>query len=87
MGLPQSKLSATRELVESGKMSFKDLEEYRLYSRHDSPGDILKSDMGAGGGLGVTPGATGAGGVKGKSGGAPGNPGMEKGSGAADKNA
>ena len=45
MGLPQSKLSATREMVESGKMSFKDSNEYKMYSRHDIPDDTLKSDM------------------------------------------
>jgi glycerol-3-phosphate dehydrogenase len=37
MGLPKSKLSATRKEVESGKLSFKDSIEYKMYSRHDSP--------------------------------------------------
>ncbi len=45
MGLPQSKLSATRAQVESGKMSFKDSAEYKMYSRHDVPDDTLKSDV------------------------------------------
>lgn len=45
MGLPQSKLTATRKQVESGKMSFKDSVEYKMYSRHDIPDDTLASDM------------------------------------------
>lgn len=45
MGLPQSKLTATRKQVESGKMSFKDPSEYKMYSRHDIPDDEHKSDM------------------------------------------
>ena len=44
MGLPQSKLTATRKQVESGKMSFKDPSEYKMYSRHDIPDDEHKSD-------------------------------------------
>jgi glycerol-3-phosphate dehydrogenase len=45
MGLPKSKLSATRKQVEGGKMAFKDSVEYKMYSRHDVPDDTLKSDM------------------------------------------
>lgn len=45
MGLPQSKLTATRKQVESGKMSFKDPSEYKMYSRNDIPYDEHKSDM------------------------------------------
>jgi len=44
MGLPKSKLTATRKQVESGKLSFKDLVEYKMYSRHDQPNDELESD-------------------------------------------
>lgn len=44
MGLPKSKLSATRKEVESGKLSFKDPTEYKMYSRHDAPADELESD-------------------------------------------
>jgi glycerol-3-phosphate dehydrogenase len=44
MGLPKSKLTATRKQVESGKMSFKDSIEYKMYSRHDQPDDELESD-------------------------------------------
>lgn len=44
MGLPKSKLSATRKQVESGKLSFKDSLEYKMYSRHDQPDDELASD-------------------------------------------
>ncbi|KAI9054067.1 hypothetical protein LZ554_001238 [Drepanopeziza brunnea f. sp. 'monogermtubi'] len=44
MGLPKSKLAATRKQVESGKMSFKDSIEYKMYSRHDQPNDELESD-------------------------------------------
>jgi glycerol-3-phosphate dehydrogenase len=44
MGLPKSKLTATRKQVESGKLSFKDLVEYKLYSRHDPPDDEMASD-------------------------------------------
>lgn len=44
MGLPKSKLTATRKEVESGKMSFKDSIEYKMYSRHDQPNDELESD-------------------------------------------
>jgi glycerol-3-phosphate dehydrogenase len=44
MGLPKSKLTATRKEVESGKLSFKDLVEYKLYSRHDAPDDEMASD-------------------------------------------
>ena len=45
MGLPQSKLTATRKQVESGKMSFKDSSEYKMYSRHDIPDDTKESDV------------------------------------------
>ncbi|RAL65484.1 hypothetical protein DID88_001050 [Monilinia fructigena] len=53
MGLPKSKLSATRKQVESGKLEFKDSVEYKMYSRHDQPGDELESDLkfGSKGGL------------------------------------
>lgn len=44
MGLPKSKLSATRKQVEGGKLSFKDEVEYKMYSRHDGPSDYLESD-------------------------------------------
>jgi glycerol-3-phosphate dehydrogenase len=44
MGLPKSKLKATRKEVESGKLSFKDSIEYKMYSRHDQPDDELESD-------------------------------------------
>ncbi|CZT09192.1 hypothetical protein WAI453_005654 [Rhynchosporium graminicola] len=44
MGLPKSKLTATRKQVESGKMSFKDSIEYKMYSRHDQPNDEMESD-------------------------------------------
>lgn len=45
MGLPKSKLTATRKQVESGKLEFKDTAEYNMYSRHDAPDDELKSDV------------------------------------------
>ncbi len=45
MGLPRSKLTATRKEVESGKLSFKDQIEYKMYSRHDQPDEILESDL------------------------------------------
>ncbi|TVY85088.1 Mitochondrial glycerol-3-phosphate dehydrogenase [Lachnellula suecica] len=45
MGLPKSKLTATRKEVEGGKMSFKDSLEYKMYSRHDQPNDELESDL------------------------------------------
>lgn len=44
MGLPKSKLTATRKDVEGGKMGFKDEIEYKMYSRHDLPDDELVSD-------------------------------------------
>jgi glycerol-3-phosphate dehydrogenase len=44
MGLPKSKLSATRKQVENGTLSFKDSIEYKMYSRHDQPNDELESD-------------------------------------------
>jgi len=44
MGLPKSKLNATRKQVETGKLSFKDSIEYKMYSRHDQPNDELESD-------------------------------------------
>lgn len=37
MGLPKSKLTATRKQVESGELTFKDPDEYKMYSRHDEP--------------------------------------------------
>lgn len=45
MGLPKSKLSATRKQVESGTLSFRDSIEYKMYSRHDQPNDELESDL------------------------------------------
>jgi glycerol-3-phosphate dehydrogenase len=45
MGLPKSKLNATRKQVEQGKLSFKDSLEYKMYSRHDQPNDELESDL------------------------------------------
>lgn len=45
MGLPKSKLNATRKQVETGKVSFKDSIEYKMYSRHDQPDDELESDV------------------------------------------
>jgi len=45
MGLPKSKLQATREQVESGALSFKDEAEYKMYSRYDRPADELESDI------------------------------------------
>ena len=45
MGLPKSKLSASRKQVESGKLSFKDSVEYKMYSRHDAPDDEMASDV------------------------------------------
>jgi glycerol-3-phosphate dehydrogenase len=45
MGLPKSKLTATRKEVEGGKLSFKDSIEYKMYSRHDQPNDELESDL------------------------------------------
>lgn len=39
MGLPQPLLSATRKQVEQGKIDFKNLLEYRMYSRHDKPAE------------------------------------------------
>ena len=44
MGLPKSKLLATRKAVESGKLAFKDSEEYKMYSRHNAPSDGLATD-------------------------------------------
>lgn len=46
MGLPKSKLSATRKAVESGKLAFKDSDEYKMYSRHNVPSDALAADDG-----------------------------------------
>lgn len=45
MGLPKSKLKATKKEVEGGKLSFKDSLEYKMYSRHDQPADVIDSDM------------------------------------------
>jgi glycerol-3-phosphate dehydrogenase len=45
MGLPKSKLTATRKEVEAGKLSFKDSIQYKMYSRHDQPADELESDV------------------------------------------
>jgi glycerol-3-phosphate dehydrogenase len=44
MGLPKSKLNATRKQVEEGKLSFRDSIEYKMYSRHDQPDDVLEAD-------------------------------------------
>lgn len=44
MGLPKSKLKATRKQVEDGTLSFKDSVEYKMYSRNDAPDDELDSD-------------------------------------------
>ncbi|KFY38013.1 hypothetical protein V494_04565 [Pseudogymnoascus sp. VKM F-4513 (FW-928)] len=41
MGLPKSKLSATRKAVEGGKLAFKDSVEYKMYSRHNVPSEPL----------------------------------------------
>ena len=47
MGLPKSKLSATRKAVESGKLAFKDSDEYKMYSRHNvAPSEPLTTDDG-----------------------------------------
>lgn len=48
MGLPKSKLSATRKAVEGGKLAFKDSEEYKMYSRHNVPSDPLAVEEGKG---------------------------------------
>lgn len=45
MGLPKSKLSATRKAVEGGKLAFKDSVEYKMYSRHDVPSEPLATDV------------------------------------------
>lgn len=45
MGLPKMRLSATRQEVESGKLAFRDMEEYQMYSRYDAPSDRLMSDV------------------------------------------
>lgn len=45
MGLPTSKLKATRKDVESGKLSIIDTPEDKMYSRHDLPRDELESDL------------------------------------------
>ncbi|KAM0141902.1 hypothetical protein ACHAP3_001895 [Botrytis cinerea] len=58
MGLPKSKLTATRKQVESGKLEFKDSVEYKMYSRNDQPGDELESDLRFGGKGGLKSGAT-----------------------------
>lgn len=57
MGLPKSKLTATRKQVESGKLEFKDSVEYKMYSRNDQPGDELESDLRFGGKGGLKSGA------------------------------
>lgn len=44
MGLPKSKLTATRKQVESGNLTVKDSVEYKMYSRHDAPDDELATD-------------------------------------------
>lgn len=44
MGLPKSRLTVTRKEVESGKLSFKDSIEYKMYSRYDQPADYIESD-------------------------------------------
>ncbi|RDW60694.1 glycerol-3-phosphate dehydrogenase-2 [Coleophoma cylindrospora] len=48
MGLPKSRLNVTRKEVESGKLSFKDSLEYKMYSRHDQPADYIESDAAKG---------------------------------------
>lgn len=48
MGLPKSRLTATRKEVEGGKLSFKDSLEYKMYSRHDQPADYIESDAAKG---------------------------------------
>ncbi|CAD6445352.1 4d537ed5-aa0e-40c9-8af4-d28013ac3b3b [Sclerotinia trifoliorum] len=57
MGLPKSKLSATRKQVESGTLNFKDSVEYKMYSRNDQPGDELESDLRFGNKGGLKPGS------------------------------
>ncbi|KAJ9193576.1 hypothetical protein DTO166G4_603 [Paecilomyces variotii] len=44
MGLPKSRLSLTREDVESGKSAAIDDAELQLYSRSDDPAEVLASD-------------------------------------------
>ncbi|KAI1610234.1 glycerol-3-phosphate dehydrogenase [Exophiala viscosa] len=44
MGLPKSKLGASRKDVESGRAVFTDEYERKLYSRFDGPADTLESD-------------------------------------------
>ncbi|KAH8685458.1 FAD dependent oxidoreductase-domain-containing protein [Tricladium varicosporioides] len=44
MGLPKSKLTATRKEVEAGKLNFKDSVEYKMYSRNDAPEDETEGD-------------------------------------------
>lgn len=44
MGLPKSKLSATRKDVEGGKLGFKDTMEYKMYSRHNIHDDQSSGD-------------------------------------------
>ncbi len=58
MGLPKSKLSATRKQVETGKLSFKDSIEYKMYSRHDQPNDELESDAKGDGNPGLQKGSS-----------------------------
>lgn len=48
MGLPKSKLHATRKEIESGKLSFGNEIEYKMYSRHDQPADYIESDAAKG---------------------------------------
>lgn len=55
MGLPKSKLTATRKQVESGALSFRDSIDYKMYSTNDQPNDELESD--AKGAKGLKPGS------------------------------
>ncbi|KAI9790434.1 MAG: mitochondrial glycerol-3-phosphate dehydrogenase [Candelina submexicana] len=44
MGLPKSKMELSRRQVENGQVGVFDEHERKLYSRHDSPADLLESD-------------------------------------------
>lgn len=39
MGLPKPMLNATRKQIETGKIDYTTLAEYKMYSRHDKPAD------------------------------------------------
>ena len=43
MGLPKSQLNVTCKDVVTGKLSFKDSAEYKMYSRHNASSDKLVS--------------------------------------------